>query len=34
MYAALDDSVTYRIEAGSLTLTGPEGHGLMLRALD
>jgi putative lipoprotein len=32
LHAALSGDVTYAIDAGSLTITGPDGHGLVLRA--
>jgi heat shock protein HslJ len=34
VYATLHGAVAYEIEAASLRLTGPDGHGLMLRAAE
>jgi heat shock protein HslJ len=34
VYATLSGSVSYEIDASTLRLTGPGGHGLMLRAAD
>jgi heat shock protein HslJ len=34
VYATLRGAVAYEIEAASLRLTGPDGHGLMLRAAE
>jgi hypothetical protein len=34
MSAVLEGTITYRIEATSLTLTNPNGKGLTLRAIE